>query len=162
VRDAFPFPGGFGIAYVHVACAPGTGMDSFLLLLTRYSNTVLLSAAAIAGFYREIVRASVTVVAAGTGMQAHRRCSCCCCGLRMPRHCLGAVAIVGMGPGQELVFVETAAGTVPKYDGHHLAIYIADFSGVFRRLEVIPRSKLSCWQHARASPLDVSHHGCVV
>jgi len=34
---------------------------------------------------------------------------------------------VSMGHNQELVFVETDA-QIPAYDGHHIAIYVADFS----------------------------------
>jgi hypothetical protein len=45
----------------------------------------------------------------------------------------GAVARVRIGGRQELIFRETA-GEVPPYDGHHIAIYIADFSGPHERL----------------------------
>ncbi len=37
-------------------------------------------------------------------------------------------ARVAMGHNQELVFTETDAD-IPAYDGHHIAIYVADFSG---------------------------------
>ncbi len=40
----------------------------------------------------------------------------------------GAVARVTVGYGQQLVFRETEAALSP-YDGHHIAIYISDFSG---------------------------------
>jgi len=40
----------------------------------------------------------------------------------------GAVARVAVGYGQQLVFRETDAA-LPPYDGHHIAIYISDFSG---------------------------------
>jgi hypothetical protein len=42
-------------------------------------------------------------------------------------------AIVRMGPDQSLVFREDAEEKRP-YDGHHIAIYIGDFSGPHRKL----------------------------
>jgi len=45
----------------------------------------------------------------------------------------GSCAIVPAGPGQTLRYRETAA-PIPAYDGHHIAIYIADFSGPHRFL----------------------------
>ena len=42
-------------------------------------------------------------------------------------------AIVPVGRNQVLIFRETD-GAVPAYDGHHIAIYIADFSGPHRFL----------------------------
>jgi hypothetical protein len=46
----------------------------------------------------------------------------------------GTAARVTVGPRQELVFRETAEA-IPPYDGHHLQVYIADFSGPHRWLE---------------------------
>src|SRR5204862_8357561 len=43
------------------------------------------------------------------------------------------VAHVEVGPQQELVFRETQQ--VAEYDGHHVAIYIADFSGPYQYLD---------------------------
>lgn len=43
------------------------------------------------------------------------------------------IARVQAGAGQALVFRETAA-EVPAYDGHHIQIYVADFSGPHQRL----------------------------
>jgi hypothetical protein len=43
------------------------------------------------------------------------------------------VAHVCVGPHQELVYRETD-GPIPAYDGHHIAIYVADFAGPHRRL----------------------------
>ena len=40
---------------------------------------------------------------------------------------------VNVGPGQSLVFRE-GEGHDAEYDGHHLAIYVADFSGPYRAL----------------------------
>jgi hypothetical protein len=45
----------------------------------------------------------------------------------------GVAARVRMGGVQALVFRETTE-PIPAYDGHHIAIYIADFSGPYRRL----------------------------
>ena len=44
-----------------------------------------------------------------------------------------AAACVNVGPGQNLVFRE-GKGHDAAYDGHHLAIYVADFSGPYRAL----------------------------
>ena len=46
----------------------------------------------------------------------------------------GPAARVTVGPHQELVFRETA-DAIPAYDGHHLQIYIANFSGPHRWLQ---------------------------
>ncbi|OGA10085.1 MAG: hypothetical protein A2W68_09930 [Betaproteobacteria bacterium RIFCSPLOWO2_02_64_14] len=46
----------------------------------------------------------------------------------------GACACIPVGPGQTLYFREQAA-PLPAYDGHHIAIYIADFSGPHRFLK---------------------------
>ncbi|HXP29784.1 MAG TPA: hypothetical protein VN832_01750 [Stellaceae bacterium] len=40
---------------------------------------------------------------------------------------------VQVGPGQEMIFRETDR-PLPPYDGHHIQIYITDFSGPYRRL----------------------------
>ena len=45
----------------------------------------------------------------------------------------GAAARVTVGSHQELIFRETAEA-LPAYDGHHMQIYIADFSGPHRWL----------------------------
>ncbi len=45
----------------------------------------------------------------------------------------GIAAHVSVGPEQELVFRETDAA-LPAYDGHHIQVYVADFSGPHRRL----------------------------
>jgi len=42
-------------------------------------------------------------------------------------------AIVAVGPDQWLVFQETEA-ELPEFDGHHVQVYLADFSGPYRRL----------------------------
>jgi hypothetical protein len=66
------------------------------------------SAEGIARFYREVMKAPAT---AGQGR-----------------------ARVSTGGAQQLVFAESA-GPLPEYDGHHVAIYIADFSGPYRWLQ---------------------------
>lgn len=45
----------------------------------------------------------------------------------------GAAASVVVGPSQSLVFRESS-GPIPAYDGHHVAIYVADFSSPHRLL----------------------------
>ena len=42
-------------------------------------------------------------------------------------------AAIHAGDGQHLYFRETSA-PIPPYDGHHIQIYISDFSGPYRRL----------------------------
>jgi hypothetical protein len=65
----------------------------------------------IAHFYQEILHASA-IVGEDSG-QRHVR--------------------VSVGAGQHLIFRETQA-LQPAFDGHHIAIYLADFSGPYRRL----------------------------
>lgn len=43
-------------------------------------------------------------------------------------------AVVQIGTGQQLRFVE-ATGSIAPYDGHHIQVYLADFSGPYRRLK---------------------------
>ena len=43
-------------------------------------------------------------------------------------------ARIQVGAWQALVFTETSA-ELPPYDGHHIQIYVADFSGPYRRLQ---------------------------
>ncbi len=69
------------------------------------------SAEGITRFYREILDAPAEFVEDTNGRHAH----------------------VSAGAGQELVYRETDQ-PIPGYDGHHLQIYIADFSGPHRRL----------------------------
>jgi catechol-2,3-dioxygenase len=44
-----------------------------------------------------------------------------------------AIATVQAGDGQLLIYREKA-GKRPAYDGHHIAIYLADFSGPYKKL----------------------------
>lgn len=66
----------------------------------------------IARFYRAVLGAPATVVRNGGE----------------------AAARVTAGPRQELIFRETA-GAIPPYDGHHIQIYVASFSGPHRWLQ---------------------------
>ena len=70
------------------------------------------TAEGIARFYREIFGANASIVA-GTGGRPTAR--------------------VQVGAWQHLMFTESAEASAP-YDGHHIQIYIADFSGPYRRL----------------------------
>ncbi len=69
------------------------------------------SARAIADFYRKVFETAASVDEAGD----------------MP------AARVSVGPSQELVFRETRA-KLPAYDGHHIQVYVANFSRPHRRL----------------------------
>lgn len=42
-------------------------------------------------------------------------------------------ACVGVGPDQHLIYAETEAAAA-AFDGHHVAVYLADFSGPYKRL----------------------------
>jgi hypothetical protein len=68
------------------------------------------TAAGIARFYTQIMAALAQVVTNGS-----------------------VAAEVTMGTSQKLVFRETA-DALPSYDGHHIAIYISDFSGPHRKM----------------------------
>ena len=74
-------------------------------------NAPVGSAEAIARFYREIMGANATV-----GERGGKPC-----------------ASVTTGKAQYLHFIETRAKQ-PDYDGHHVAIYIADFAGPYEKL----------------------------
>jgi hypothetical protein len=87
--------------------APGPEWGDITLGIGRVEVPVRRGAAAgIARFYQRVLRATVRVNDNGGGAAAH----------------------VSVGYRQELVFRETDA-LIPAYDGHHVAIYIADFSG---------------------------------
>jgi hypothetical protein len=69
------------------------------------------TAAGIARFYREIMSTPADV-----GEDAD-----------------GQFARASVGPDQQLIFRETDEAQ-PPYDGHHIAVYLADFSGPYKRL----------------------------
>jgi hypothetical protein len=52
---------------------------------------------------------------------------------RVERNGEGAVACVTVGCDQELLFRETAR-PLPEFDNHHVAIYLVNFSGPYRKL----------------------------
>jgi hypothetical protein len=45
----------------------------------------------------------------------------------------GGITTVSVGKGQKLVFAESATA-VPAYDGHHIQVYLADFSSPYQKL----------------------------
>lgn len=107
-----------GDAHVDVVCPWGNRMRCHAPDPARFGTRTLGmaylefdvppgSADAIAAFYREIVEA--------------------------PAAAADGVAVVNAGPKQELRFCETPA-PLPPYDGHHMQLYFADFSGPHRRL----------------------------
>jgi hypothetical protein len=69
------------------------------------------TAAGIARFYREILSTPARVAEDGGAPQA----------------------VVSVGPDQSLIFREVEAA-LPEFDGHHIQVYLADFSGPYRRL----------------------------
>ena len=79
----------------------------------------------IARFYRDVLAAPATVSA-----DAQDRLS----------------ARVSVGVGQSLVFRETDSPLAP-YDGHHIQIYVADFSGPHRRLQALNAVSEECNEH---------------
>jgi hypothetical protein len=86
---------------------PGPEWGDVTLGIGRVEVPVARGAAAgIARFYERVMRATATVSQNGGG----------------------AAARVSVGYRQELVFRETDAPIAP-YDGHHIAVYISDFSG---------------------------------
>ena len=52
---------------------------------------------------------------------------------RLEQNGAGAAAHVSVGFQQELVFRETDA-PIPEFDGHHIQIYVANFSGPYKQL----------------------------
>lgn len=109
--------------HVAVRCPWGNAMRCFEPDPARFDSIVLGiaelefdvppgTAAGIARFYREVLAANAAVEN-GAGNAASAR--------------------VRVGTGQSLLFRETGAATLP-YDGHHIQVYIADFSGPHRRL----------------------------
>lgn len=53
--------------------------------------------------------------------------------MRAPARAANGRAQVSIGRGQYLFFTETDA-KLPQYDGHHIEVYVADFSGPYRWL----------------------------
>ncbi len=92
----------------HMRCyEPGPQFGEMTLGMPYVEVLVRLgTAAGIARFYQEVLQAPATVKPAEPG----------------------AVTTVRMGCDQALIFRETNA-EIPAYDGHHIAVYIANFSG---------------------------------
>jgi len=86
------------------------------------------SARHIAAFYRQMLGAKVRLLADGDNR----------------------VARVSVGPGQELIFTEIPKSEpqqLEHYDGHHLCIYIANFSQTFKKF----KSRKLIWVNPRFS-----------
>jgi len=108
--------------HVSVACpwgnrmrfhAPGAEYGDLTLGMMGVEFPVAPGAAeGIARFYREVMGAPSRVTPNGDG----------------------AVARVQVGLHQDLVFRETTA-PIPAYDGYHVAVYVADFSGPHDKLD---------------------------
>ena len=54
--------------------------------------------------------------------------------MKAPAHCSNAQTKVSVGKAQKLVFTETKK-PIPEYDGHHIQVYIQDFSGPYAWLK---------------------------
>jgi hypothetical protein len=92
---------------------PGSAFGDMALGMPYVEFTVEPDTAeGIAQFYRTVLGAPATVVRDGDG----------------------AAARVTAGPRQELIFRESA-GALSPYDGHHIQIYVANFSSPHRWLE---------------------------
>ena len=110
--------------YVSVRCPWGNRIRCYEPDAGRFAGTPLGivelefgvpagCAAGIARFYREVFATRAMESDGDDGMRSAR---------------------VQVGTGQTLVFRETHA-ELPAYDGHHIQIYVADFSGPHRRLQ---------------------------
>jgi hypothetical protein len=82
------------------------------------------TAKGIARFYREIMDAPATVEGNGSGQAAH----------------------VQVASDQEMIFRETDR-PIPDYDGHHVQIYITDFSGPYKKLGALDLITMENGQH---------------
>jgi hypothetical protein len=68
----------------------------------------------------------------------------------------GPLARCSVGPNQDLIFRETDR-PLPEYDGHHLQIYMADFSGPHTRLDKLGLvfEESSQWQYRFKDIIDL-------
>jgi hypothetical protein len=71
------------------------------------------AAEGIAGFYRAILQSRTALGGDGE---------------------TGRSAVICAGPGQRIIYSETR-DAIPAFDGHHICIYLADFSSPYRRLK---------------------------
>ncbi len=94
--------------------APGRRFGTMQLGMPYVAFDVPRGAAdGIVEFYRKIVGTMARIADEGEGRHAR----------------------VSVGAGQDLLFRETdTAAAAPAFDGHHVAVYLADFSGPYRRL----------------------------
>lgn len=91
---------------------PGPRFGKMMLGMPYVEIEVARAAAdGIARFYKEIFKAPASVADEPNGRAAH----------------------IKIGADQELVFRETD-GPVPDWAGYHVAVYLADFSGPYRKL----------------------------
>lgn len=97
----------------HIRChAPGHAFGSMQIGMPYVEFTVKpRTARAIADFYREVMQAPTQVVKDDDG----------------------TVAVVGIGTEQTLRYRETA-DDIAEYDGHHIAMYVVNFSRAHRYL----------------------------
>ncbi|OLL32549.1 hypothetical protein BTH42_05880 [Burkholderia sp. SRS-W-2-2016] len=89
--------------------APWSGLDLGIAYVQL--DVPVGSAASIAAFYREMFDASAEVRERDGSRQA----------------------VIAIGTRQQLIYAETS-GANSHYDGHHIQIYVADFSGPYARL----------------------------
>jgi hypothetical protein len=82
------------------------------------------SAEGIARFYNQVMKAPAKVETAGSKVRA----------------------VVGVGRNQKLIFTETDK-PIPEYDGHHIQIYIADFSSAYEWLQARGLINMETDQH---------------
>jgi hypothetical protein len=78
----------------------------------------------IARFYREVMDVPASVSENGAGPAAH----------------------VSAGAGQELIFRETDR-PIPAYDGHHIQVYLNDFTGPYKKLGALDLLTMENGQH---------------
>jgi catechol 2,3-dioxygenase-like lactoylglutathione lyase family enzyme len=111
---------------IEVSCPWGNRLRCFEPDVTRFGNIRLgiarigcdvptHCAPGIARFYQDVFGAPAQVISSPNG---------------------ACTASIRVGPGQQLDFTETAAPPQP-YDGHHIQIYVADFSAPHRRLKAL-------------------------
>ena len=120
-RFAYKASGGKNKRHVDVTCpwgnrfrchAPEKRFGPVQLSMAYVEFDVPAGAAdGIARFYGEVFGAATRVEKAGGGRAAH----------------------ISAGPQQELIFRETKK-KLPDYDGHHLQVYVTDFSGPYKQL----------------------------
>jgi catechol 2,3-dioxygenase-like lactoylglutathione lyase family enzyme len=113
-----------GQDFVDVRCPWGNRLRCFEPEANRFAGTTLGivelefdvppgCAEGVARFYGDVLAARATISEGTPGLAAAR---------------------IQVGKGQSLVFTESAREPA-SYDGHHIQVYVADFSGPHRRLQ---------------------------